>query len=67
MFNFPPYTFLLVAFFPFQVERKLVKAQIIFKRNFIESKAIDKFFFRLFFDLISAFNFQQTLSSGYNT
>jgi hypothetical protein len=38
-------------------------AQKIFLLIFSESKAINKFFFRIFFDLISAFNFQQTLSN----
>jgi hypothetical protein len=53
----------LSPFFQFQDERKFVKRAINLPINFSESKAINNFFFRLFFDLISAFNFKQTLSN----
>jgi hypothetical protein len=61
-FNFPPFRSAFRLFL-FQDERIFVKRANNLSGNFSESKAINKFFFRLFFDLISAFNFQQTLSN----
>ena len=62
---FHRYLLLIAFFFNFKMNVNSSSAQIIFLIKSEESKAISNFFFRLFFDLISAFNFQQTLSSSW--
>jgi hypothetical protein len=61
---FHRYLFTYRLFFNFKMNVNSSSAQIIFLIKSEVSKAINNFFFRLFFDLISAFNFQQTLSSS---